>query len=98
MTDSAPADGESRVPPSTPSVDPATPTPGAETDEQSVPEAPPATLWDRMRQDPQYAPEHLAMEAVRRLGPEAARWAGRIRAEQPGVPADAQIGRASLGR
>jgi hypothetical protein len=32
-----------------------------------------------MRADPQYAPEHLALEAVRRLGPEAARWAERAR-------------------
>lgn len=37
--------------------------------------APPGSLWSRMRADPQYAPEHLALEAVRRLGPEAARWA-----------------------
>ncbi|MEU4568605.1 EcsC family protein [Micromonospora sp. NPDC023956] len=54
-----------------------------------APEAPPARLWDRMRDDPQYAPEHLALEAVRRLGPEAARWAERARAEQPGVSAEA---------
>ena len=46
-------------------------------------EALPATLWDRMRRDPQYAPEHLAVEAVRRLGPEAAQWARQARAEQP---------------
>nr|WP_026184300.1 hypothetical protein [Salinispora vitiensis] len=35
-----------------------------------------------MREDPQYAPEHLALAAVRHLGPEAARWARRVRAEQ----------------
>lgn len=46
---------------------------------------PPSGLWDRMRADPQYAPEHLALEAVRRLGPEARRWAERIRAEHPGI-------------
>nr|WP_308042819.1 EcsC family protein [Micromonospora sp. PLK6-60] len=51
-------------------------------------EAPPATLWDRMREDPQYAPEHLALEAVRRLGPEAARWADRARADRPGASAE----------
>ncbi|MGK5677963.1 EcsC family protein [Actinoplanes sp. URMC 104] len=45
--------------------------------------APPATLWQRMKADPQYAPEHLALEAVRRLGPEAAAWAERMRAEHP---------------
>nr|WP_307804507.1 EcsC family protein [Micromonospora echinofusca] len=48
--------------------------------------APPAGLWDRMREDPQYAPEHLALEAVRRLGPEAAEWARRTRAAQPHLP------------
>ena len=45
--------------------------------------APPGTLWDRMKADPQYAPEHLALEAVRRIGPEARRWADRQRAEHP---------------
>jgi hypothetical protein len=51
--------------------------------------APPDSLWDRMRIDPQYAPEHLALEAVRRLGPEARRWASRVRAEQPGIDSEA---------
>jgi uncharacterized protein (DUF697 family) len=46
---------------------------------------PPSTLWARMKADPQYAPEHLALEAVRRIGPEAATWAGRARTDQPGV-------------
>jgi hypothetical protein len=50
--------------------------------------APPDSLWDRMKADPQYAPEHLALEAVRRLGPEARRWADRTRAERPGIGAD----------
>ncbi|MER7891427.1 EcsC family protein [Micromonospora sp. NPDC094482] len=81
MTDSVPADGQPPTSlPQPPAVPPAAP--------QDVPEAPPATLWDRMRDDPQYAPEHLALEAVRRLGPEAAQWARRARAEQPGASAD----------
>ncbi len=46
-------------------------------------DAPPGTLWSRMKADPQYAPEHLALEAVRRLGPEAAAWAERTRADHP---------------
>jgi hypothetical protein len=50
--------------------------------------APPGSLWDRMKADPQYAPEHLALEAVRRLGPEARRWAERTRADHPGITAD----------
>ena len=50
--------------------------------------APPGSLWARMKADPQYAPEHLALEAVRRLGPEAQRWAERTRAERPGITAD----------
>jgi EcsC protein family len=41
-----------------------------------------------MKADPQYAPEHLALEAVRRLGPEAQRWAERTRAERPGITGD----------
>uniref|UniRef100_UPI001C858503 EcsC family protein n=1 Tax=Paractinoplanes polyasparticus TaxID=2856853 RepID=UPI001C858503 len=46
-------------------------------------DAPPGNLWSRMKADPQYAPEHLALEAVRRLGPEAAAWAEHMRAENP---------------
>jgi hypothetical protein len=42
-----------------------------------------------MKADPQYAPEHLALEAVRRLGPEAQRWADRTRAQNPGLTPDA---------
>ncbi|RKN39320.1 EcsC family protein [Micromonospora endolithica] len=81
MTDSAPTDGQPAVPPPRPpSVAPTSPS--------DAPEAPPAGLWDRMREDPQYAPEHLALEAVRRLGPEAAQWAARVRAEQPAASAE----------
>lgn len=50
--------------------------------------APPGSLWSRMKADPQYAPEHLALEAVRRLGPEAAEWAARLREERPGITPD----------
>ncbi|TYC02416.1 hypothetical protein FXF53_10190 [Micromonospora sp. WP24] len=80
MSEPVPADGQ----PPTPAPQP--PAPAAA--DHEIPEAPPATLWDRMRDDPQYAPEHLALEAVRRLGPEAAQWAARARAEQAGVTAD----------
>ncbi len=52
--------------------------------------APPARLWERMKADPQYAPEHLALEAVRRLGPEARDWAARGRAARPGIPSEVQ--------
>ena len=48
------------------------------------PAGPPGSLWARMKADPQYAPEHLALEAVRRLGPEARRWAEQARQEDPG--------------
>nr|WP_239118034.1 EcsC family protein [Actinoplanes ferrugineus] len=59
--------------------------------EDQIPEteAPPGTLWSRMKADPQFAPEHLALEAVRRLGPEAARWAERARLENPDLTPDA---------
>ncbi len=36
-----------------------------------------------MRTDPAYAPEHLAVEAVRVLGPRAAEWAAYVRGVQP---------------
>jgi uncharacterized protein (DUF697 family) len=55
---------------------------GADTDR------PPGTLWARMKADPQYAPEHLALDAVRRLGPEAARWADRARLDHPAATPD----------
>lgn len=81
MTDSAPPDGlPATGGPQPPAVVPAPP--------REATEAPPLKLWDRMREDPQYAPEHLALEAVRRLGPEAAQWAARARAEQPGATAE----------
>ena len=47
--------------------------------------APLGPLWSRMKSDPQYAPEHLALDAVRRLGPEAASWAERCRLDNPGI-------------
>lgn len=50
---------------------------------------PPRSLWARMKADPQYAPEHLALEAVRRLGPEAQRWAEQVRTARPDLDADA---------
>jgi uncharacterized protein (DUF697 family) len=49
----------------------------------------PGSLWARMKADPQYAPEHLALEAVRRLGPEARRWAQQARAARPDLTGDA---------
>nr|WP_296073451.1 EcsC family protein [uncultured Actinoplanes sp.] len=52
-------------------------------------DAPPGSLWSRMKADPQFAPEHLALEAVRRLGPEAVAWAERTRAARPGLTSDA---------
>ncbi|BCJ55559.1 hypothetical protein Asp14428_70340 [Actinoplanes sp. NBRC 14428] len=42
-----------------------------------------------MKADPQYAPEHLALEAVRRLGPQARDWAEHAREQHPGITADA---------
>jgi EcsC family protein len=34
----------------------------------------PASLWRRIRQDPQHAPEHIALAGAGRFGPQAARW------------------------
>jgi hypothetical protein len=42
-----------------------------------------------MRADPQYAPEHLALDAVRRMGPEARDWAERTRVNRPELDDDA---------
>jgi hypothetical protein len=50
--------------------------------------APSGGLWQQMRADPEYAPEHLALEAIRRLGPAAARWVERMRATHPGIQND----------
>jgi hypothetical protein len=63
--------------------EPAIPLPSSADDPGAETTGPPGTLWARMRADPQYAPEHLALEAVRRLGPEARDWAARTRASQP---------------
>ncbi|WP_229783323.1 EcsC family protein [Pilimelia anulata] len=46
-------------------------------------------MWQQMRDDPQYAPEHLALAAVRRLGPQAARWAAESRRQYPAATPDA---------
>jgi hypothetical protein len=50
-----------------------------------------------MKADPQYAPEHLALEAVRRLGPEARQWVEQIRAGQPDLDPDA-VARSAVKR
>ncbi|SCL53301.1 EcsC protein family protein [Micromonospora yangpuensis] len=83
----APRSPQDPPPPAAPagSRPPAQPAGAAE----DAPEGPPARLWDRMREDPQYAPEHLALEAVRRLGPEARQWARKVRAERPGATPEA---------
>lgn len=96
MTDSIP-----NPTPATPGGEPLVPGggPAAPTQEPSAAgeptEVPPAGLWDRMRSDPQYAPEHLALEAVRRLGPEARDWAGSVRARQPGIDPEQLAGLAT---
>lgn len=68
--------------------------------EQRVPapaeeaEALPSGLWERMRSDPQYAPEHLALEAVQRIGPAANAWAAAQRSREPNLAPDAMAQRA----
>jgi len=73
--------------PSTPMPAEPTPPPGADAPDDR-PVGPPPGLWDRMRADPQYAPEHLALEAVERLGPQARQWADQMRAQFPAMPPD----------
>ncbi|GIH13059.1 hypothetical protein [Rugosimonospora africana] len=54
-----------------------------------APAGPPElTLWDRLRSDPAHVPEVLALAAVERLGPEAARYTGWVRATYPGATDD----------
>jgi len=79
----------SAVPSDTAPVEPPAAPGDAPPDESGETTAPPAGLWEKMKADPQYAPEHLALEAVRRLGPEAHEWGMRLRAERPGIPPDA---------
>jgi len=69
--------------------EPATPLPAPADDPRAETTGPPGTLWERMRADPQYAPEHLALEAVRRLGPEAREWARNTRESRPELTDDA---------
>ena len=47
---------------------------------------PPEGLWDRIRAEPDRAPEHIALAAAEQLAPSAARWAAE-NAGQPGVAA-----------
>jgi hypothetical protein len=52
----------------------------------------PVALWQRVRADPWYAPELLALAAVRRLGPEVAGEAQWLRATYPGATESAVAG------
>lgn len=80
MTDQTPAGGETPTPVPATDLVPSTEDAGG---------APPGRLWDQMKADPQYAPEHLAREAVRRLGPDARKWVDRTRVQYPGIQPDA---------
>ncbi len=46
-------------------------------------------LWTLLMSDPAIAPEHLAREAVRRLGPQAQEWVDRTRERYPRARPDA---------
>ncbi|MFB9180488.1 EcsC family protein [Dactylosporangium sucinum] len=52
-------------------------------------DGPPSGLWQKMKADPEYAPEHLALEAVSRLGPRMARELDKLKGQNPGAPPDA---------
>ena len=52
-------------------------------------DGPSSGLWQRMKADPEYAPEHLALEAVTRLGPKMAQELEKLKGQNPGAPADA---------
>jgi uncharacterized protein (DUF697 family) len=79
------------APPTAPPVWPSTPAESVQPGqaiEVGETEAPPPGLWQQMKADAQYAPEHMAMEAVRRLGPQAAAWVQRTRTAYPGIDPD----------
>jgi hypothetical protein len=57
-------------------------------DDEAV-EGPPAGLWAKMKADPEYAPEHLALEAVTRLGPKMAAELDKLKGQNPGAHPDA---------
>jgi hypothetical protein len=48
--------------------------------EDAVLRALPDSLWERLREDPARAPEHVALAAARRHGPSAAQWVQERRA------------------
>ncbi|MER7280074.1 EcsC family protein [Dactylosporangium sp. NPDC000244] len=52
-------------------------------------EGPPPGLWAKMKADPEYAPEHLALEAVTRLGPRMTVELVKLKGQNPGAHADA---------
>ncbi len=52
---------------------------GDPTDVDSPADAPPSNLWERLRDDPLRAPEHIALAASERHAPVAAAWAERRR-------------------
>jgi uncharacterized protein (DUF697 family) len=82
-----PAGAPPSPPPSAPATAPHSAPPGQDLVLGDV-DLPPTGLWQRMKADPAYAPEHLALEAVRRLGPQAAAWVQRTRAQYPGIDHD----------
>jgi hypothetical protein len=47
--------------------------------------------WDRLRTNPGYAPELLALAAVAELGPRARDWAGELRGRYPGVSTEGLV-------
>ncbi|MEU7866649.1 EcsC family protein [Dactylosporangium sp. NPDC049140] len=72
--------------PAAPPVDP-----GEDLTDPGAPrvEGPPPRLWAKMKADPEFAPEHLALEAVTRLGPRMAAELQKLKGQNPGAPADA---------
>jgi hypothetical protein len=44
---------------------------------------PPESLFERLRAEPERAPEHIALAAAERFGPQAERWVGMWQGERP---------------
>lgn len=65
---------------------PVSPDQGQPDQQDPAPVMLPGGLWERLTSDPQYAPEHLALEAVARMGPAAQVWAQQARLRHPDRP------------
>jgi hypothetical protein len=80
------------LPASTAATEPAHVIPITEPPTDTIIEVPEPPLWHRLRANPQYAPELLALAAVERLGAQADRYTSWLRATYPQATPDSLAG------